>query len=185
MIQSIYQEMNDKMTKAVEATKKDFSTLRTGRASTALVDGVRVDYYGNPTPLNQVGSVTVTDASTLMIQPWESNLIPAIEKAILAANLGLTPGNDGKAIRLAIPPLTEERRKDLAKQVKKFAEDGKVAVRNIRRHGNDLIKEEEKNKTIAEDEGKKAVDEVQKITDSYIKKIDEIAKQKEKELMTV
>ncbi|WP_027390407.1 ribosome recycling factor [Chrysiogenes arsenatis] len=185
MVQDIYTEMNDKMTKAVEATKKEFTTLRTGRASTNILDSVRVNYYGNPSPLSQIGTVTVSDATTLLITPWESNIIAEVEKAIMAANLGLTPGNDGKTIRLSVPPLTEERRKDLAKQVKKFAEEGKVAIRNIRRHGNDLVKELEKDKTIAEDQAKKAQDEIQKITDGYSKKIDDLAKAKELELMKV
>ncbi|ADU66490.1 ribosome recycling factor [Desulfurispirillum indicum] len=185
MVNDVYSEVKEKMQKAVEATRKDFSTLRTGRASTALLDNVKVDYYGTPTPLKQAGSVTIPDATTISIQPWEPHMLPAIEKAIVAANLGVTPSNDGQMIRISIPPLTEDRRKELTRQVKKFAEDGRIAVRNIRRFGNDSVKALEKDKLITEDEAKRAQEEVQKITDGFVKTIDEMAEAKEKELMTV
>ncbi|MBB5022371.1 ribosome recycling factor [Desulfurispira natronophila] len=185
MVSEVYDEMKEKMQKALEATRKDFSTLRTGRATTSLLDGIKVDYYGTPTPLQQVGTIATPDATTMTIQPWEATMIGAIEKAIHGSNLGVTPSNDGQMVRINIPPLTEERRKALAKQVKKFAEEGRVAVRNVRRQGNEMIKSFEKSKDITEDESKRAQDEVQKITDSFVKKIDELAEAKENELMTV
>lgn len=185
MLQEIYQDTRERMLKAIEATQRDFSTLRTGRASVGILDNVRVNYYGVATPLNQVGTVTVPDAQTLSVQPWEPAMIPEVEKAILGANLGITPNNDGSVIRMSVPPLTEERRKELAKQVKKYAEDGRVAVRNIRRSSNEMIKDLEKEKEISEDESKKAQDEIQKITDTHIQQIDDLAKHKESELMKV
>ncbi len=173
------------MEAAVEALKKDFASIRTGRASLALMDGILVEYYGNPTPLNQVSSLSTPDSRQIVIQPWEQKIISDIEKAILKSDLGLTPMNDGKIIRINIPPLTEERRKQLVKVVKKRAEEAKVSVRNIRREFNESLKQLEKEKEISEDELKKSLDDVQKITDSYIKKVDEKLEHKEKEIMEV
>lgn len=173
------------MEAAVEALKKDFASIRTGRASLALMDGIFVEYYGNPTPLNQVSSLSTPDSRQIVIQPWEQKIISDIEKAILKSDLGLTPMNDGKVIRINIPPLTEERRKQLVKVVKKRAEEAKVSVRNIRREFNESLKKLEKEKEISEDELKKSLDDVQRITDSYIKKVDEKLEHKEKEIMEV
>jgi ribosome recycling factor len=165
--------------------KKEFASIRTGRASLALVDGIVVDYYGTPTPLPQVASLSVPESRQIAIQPWEKNLIPLIEKAILKSDLGLTPANDGKVIRINIPILTEERRKQLVKVVRKRAEESKVAVRNIRRDSNDELKKLEKEKHVSEDDVKKEQEEIQKITDMFIKKVDEIVEHKEKEIMEV
>jgi ribosome recycling factor len=173
------------MHKAVEVVRLEFVKIRTGKATTALLDGVKVDYYGTPTPLNQVANVTVSDVHTILIQPWEKNTIAAIEKAILAANLGLNPTSDGNVARVPIPPLNEERRRELVKLVKKFAEDGKVAVRNIRRDGIEHLKKSEKQEHFSEDERKRAELEAQKLTDKYIKDIDNLVVQKEKEIMEV
>jgi ribosome recycling factor len=175
----------EKMEAAVEALKKDFASIRTGRASLALMDGILVEYYGNPTPINQVSSLSTPDSRQIVIQPWEQKIIPDIEKAILKSDLGLTPMNDGKLIRINIPPLTEERRKQLVKVVKKRAEEAKVSVRNIRREFNEALKKLEKEKEISEDDLKKSLDEVQKITDDFIKKVDEKLEHKEKEIMEV
>lgn len=173
------------MQASIEALKKKFASVRTGRASLALLDGLTVDYYGTPTPIQQVASLSLPDSRQISIQPWEQKIIPEIEKAIMKSDLGLTPMNDGKLIRINIPVLTEERRKQLVKVVKKEAEDAKVAVRNIRRDVNEDLKKLEKEKHISEDEIKKEHDEVQKITDSYVKKVDELLEHKEKEIMEV
>lgn len=173
------------MQASIEALKKKFASVRTGRASLALLDGLTIDYYGTPTPLQQVASLSLPDSRQIAIQPWEQKLIPEIEKAIMKSDLGLTPMNDGKLIRINIPALTEERRKQLVKVVKKEAEDAKVAVRNIRRDVNEELKKLEKEKHISEDEIKKEHDEVQKITDSFVKKVDELLEHKEKEIMEV
>jgi ribosome recycling factor len=185
MEKSLRKKAEEKMQGAIEALKKEFASLRTGRASLALLDGIEVDYYGTPTPLSQVATLNVPEPRQMTIQPWEQKLIPDIEKAILKSDLGLTPGNDGKVIRINIPQLTEERRKDLVKIVKKKGEEAKVAVRNIRRDINDQIKKLEKDKEISEDEMKKDLDEVQKLTDSYIKNVDEHVSHKEQEVMEV
>jgi len=173
------------MQASIEALKKKFAGVRTGRASLSLLDGLTVDYYGTVTPLQQLASLSIPDSRQILIQPWEQKIIPDIEKAIMKSDLGLTPMNDGKVIRINIPPLTEERRKQLVKVVKKEAEDAKVAVRNIRRDINEDLKKMEKEKHISEDEIKKEHDEVQKITDSFIKKVDELLEHKEKEIMEV
>jgi ribosome recycling factor len=173
------------MQTSIEALKKKFGTVRTGRASLSLLDGLTVDYYGTPTPVQQVASLSIPDSRQILIQPWEQKIIPEIEKAIMKSDLGLTPMNDGKLIRINIPVLTEERRKQLVKVVKKETEDAKVAVRNIRREINEELKKLEKEKHISEDEIKKEHDEIQKITDSYIKKVEELLEHKEKEIMEV
>ncbi len=175
----------EKMDSATEAFKKELASVRTGRASLALLDGIKVDYYGTPTPIAQVASLSIPDSRQIAIQPWEPKIISEIEKAILKSDLGLTPTNDGKLIRINIPSLTEERRKQLVKVVKKNAEDSKVVIRNIRRDINEEIKKLEKDKHTSEDETKKSLDETQKLTDSYIKKIDELLSHKEKEIMEV
>ena len=175
---------DEKMKKAVDFLEQDYATIRAGRANPHVLDKIRVDYYGTPTPLLQVGNITVPEARMIQIQPWEKSLIKNIEKAILASDVGITPSNDGSVIRLVFPELTEERRKDLAKEVKKKAEDGKVAVRNIRRDGNDAFKKLEKSE-VSEDEIAELQDKLQKMTDGYIKSIDELMDKKSKEIMTV
>ena len=170
---------------AIDALKKEFSSVRTGRASLGLLEGIVIDYYGTPTPVQQLASLSIPESRQIAIQPWEQKLIPVIEKAILKSDLGLTPMNDGKIIRINIPVLTEERRKQLVKVVKKKAEESKIAVRNIRRDANEELKKLEKNEHISEDEVKKEHDEIQKTTDSFIKKIDELLEHKEKEIMEV
>ncbi len=173
------------MQASIEALKKKFASVRTGRASLSLLDGLTVDYYGTPTPLQQLASLSIPDSRQIAIQPWEQKIIPEIEKAIMKSDLGLTPMNDGKLIRINIPALNEERRKQLVKVVKKEAEDAKVAVRNIRRDVNEELKKLEKEKHVSEDEIKKEHDEVQKITDSFVKKVEELLEHKEKEIMEV
>jgi ribosome recycling factor len=187
MLSEQKKKAEDKMNKALEALRKEFATLRTGRASLGMLDGIMVDYYGTPTPLNQVANMAVPDPRQITIQPWEAKLLGEIEKAILKSDVGLTPGNDGKIIRLTIPPLTEERRQQIVKHAKKLAEDARVAVRNIRRDVNDDIKKKSKDKDahVSEDETKKLQDEIQRTTDAYIKKIDDLTGHKEKEIMTV
>lgn len=184
-LEKIYKEAQEKMKKAVEAVEHEFSTLRTGRASVALVDHLHVEAYGTSAALKQVATISTPDARTILITPYDRNLIGSIEKAILAANLGLTPNNDGKAIRLTIPQLTEERRKELVKVAKKMAEDGRVAVRNIRRHANEEIKKTEKLHEITEDDRKRAIERVQELTDKYIAEIDKLLEHKEKEIMEI
>ena len=183
MLDEIYEDVKDRMHKTLTALDRDLKKVRTGRASTALLDGIRVDYYGTPTPLNQVASISVPEARLLLIQPWDSQVVGAIEKAILKSELGLTPMSDGKVIRIAIPPLSEERRKDLVKVVRKMAEENKVALRNIRRDANEMLKDLKKDKEISEDDFFRAQEEVQKITDDYIKNIDETVGVKEKEIL--
>jgi ribosome recycling factor len=182
MINEMYKQTKEKMKRAIEFMESELNKLRTGKASIALVDHVKVSAYGTDSPLNQVSSINTPDARTIVIQPWDKNLIPSVEKAILAANLGLTPINDGKVIRINIPPLTEERRKDLIRVAHQIAEEGRVAIRNIRRHVNDDIKHQEKDHNISEDEKFTALDKVQEITDEYIKKVDELLKDKEAEI---
>jgi len=173
------------MKKTIEKVKHDFSTVRTGRANAALLDGIKVESYGSLMALNQVAGVSVPDGRTLEIRPWDLSQLAAIEKAILKSDLGLTPVNDGKLIRISIPALTEERRKEIIKVVNKMSEDYKVAVRNERRNIIDQIKQAEKNKEITEDDRKKYENDSQKLTDSYIKKIEELVKQKEEDLMKI
>ena len=180
-----YHDTEEKMKKSLEAVRGELSKGRSGRATTTLLDGIKVDYYGTPTPLNQVGNVSAPEARLLTVQPWDKNLIQPIEKAIQMADLGLNPANDGTMIRIPIPSLNEERRKELVKLTKKYAEDGRIAIRNVRREANDHIKKAEKNHDISEDDSKQAHDKVQKMTDSYIKKIDEMVAMKEKEIMEV
>ncbi len=175
----------NKMKKAIEIMRQDYSTLRAGRATPALLDKVMVDYYGTPTPINQVANISIPEPRMIIIQPWEKNTMKDIERAILKSELGLNPNSDGVAIRLAIPQLTEQRRQELVKVVKKKCEDCKVVIRNIRRDANEIIKKEEKDKTVSEDEAKKAQDVMQKMTDKYIKEADSVCAQKEKEVMEV
>ncbi|WP_291439558.1 ribosome recycling factor [Desulfovibrio sp.] len=184
-IDSILLDAEDRMEKALAALDRDFAKLRTGRATTALVDGIKADYYGTPTPISQMASIAVPDSRTLTIQPWDKGGIALIEKAILKSDLGLTPVNDGKLIRIVMPPLTEERRKELGKVARKYSEEGKVAVRNVRRDANDSVKRLEKEKTITEDEQKRATDDVQKLTDKYVAEVDRRCAAKEKEIMEI
>lgn len=185
MINDILSETEDRMQKTIEHLTKDLATLRAGRANPAMLDKVMADYYGEPTPLNQLANITVPEARLLVIQPWDKSSIANIEKAILKSDLGVNPSNDGNVIRIAIPQLTEERRKELVKVVKKRGEEAKVAVRNIRRDANDMLKSSEKEKMISEDQSKKGNDEIQKTTDKYIKDIDVILVAKEKDIMEV
>lgn len=185
MIDQIMQDGKSRMDDVISATKKSFAGVRTGRANPGLLDRIIVSYYGTPTPLNQMASVSVPEPRMLVITPWDKSAIKDIEKAILVSDLGLTPSNDGTVIRLAIPTLTEERRKDLVKLVRKDAEDFRVAIRNIRRDLNDAIKKLEKNSEISEDEARRIQDDIQKQTDRYIKDIDALVEVKEKEIMEV
>lgn len=185
MLNDVYSDARERMQKALEALERDYKRLRTGRASVALVEGIKLDYYGTATPLNQMATLTVPDPRTIVIQPWDNSIIGDVEKAILKSELGLTPMNDGKIIRINIPPLTEERRKELVKVIKKMSEESKVAVRNIRRDANEMIKDLKKEKEISEDEQFRAQEETQKITDDYIKKIDEAYSTKEKEILEI
>ena len=175
----------EKMEKAIGQLKAELGKLRTGRASPALVEHIRVDYYGTPTALSKMAQVSVPDPKTIQIASWDQSAIPLIEKAIIAANIGLNPQVDGKLIRLNVPPLTEDRRKDIAKSVKKIGEDSKIAVRNLRRDANESIKVDEKAKMISEDESKKAHDVVQKLTDNYIAEIDKLVDTKSKDVLTL
>ncbi len=185
MLQDVYKETEAQMQKVVDALKRDFVGIRTGRASIGLLDGISIDYYGTQTPLNQVATLSVPESSLIVIQPWDVSVIKLIEKAILRSDLGITPSNDGKVIRLGVPPLTEERRKELAKLVKKRAEEKKVALRQTRREANDMLKSLEKEKEITEDELHKGQDHVQKLTDTFVKKIDELTAKKEDEILEI
>ena len=185
MIPTVMQDLETRMQAAVDLLSREFSGVRTGRANTALLDTVRVDAYGTMQPINQVASVSVPDPRTLVIQPWDTTQIAAIEKAILKSDLGLTPSNDGKLVRLTMPTLTEDRRKQLAKTVGKFAEDARVAVRNVRRDANDRLKALAKDKKISQDEERRAHDQIQKATDRFIGKVDELTKKKEQELLAI
>ena len=183
MIADVKSNASAGMTKALESFKRDLSKVRTGRASLSLLDDIKVDYYGTPTPLNQVGSMAVPEPRLITIQPWEKNLIGEIEKAILKADLGLNPNSDGQIIRLVFPPLTEERRKEMVKQVKRMGEDAKVGIRNVRREANDTLKRLEKDKDITEDDLKRGEKEVQDVTDEFVSRVDGVIEQKEKDLM--
>lgn len=185
MINTIHDQAKDKMESALKAMQVNFSKLRTGRASLTVLDGIRVDYYGTPTPINQVASLSVPEPRLIVIQPWEATIIPEIERAIDKANIGLNPTNDGKVVRLPIPQLTEDRRKEIVKQLKGMAEDCRVSVRQARKEANDALKNSEKNKEITEDDLKKGTDRVQKLTDDYIAKVDTVSATKEKDIMTV
>jgi len=187
MLNDLKKKAVEKMDKAHDILKKEFAGIRTGRASLGILDGIIVDYYGTPTPLTQVANLAVPDPRLITIQPWEPKILGEIEKAIMKSDVGLTPTNDGKIIRLSIPPLTEERRQQIVKHTKKLAEDARVAMRNIRRDVNDEIKRKSKDKDahISEDEVKKLQDEIQKITDGHIQRLDDLLAHKEKEIMTV
>jgi ribosome recycling factor len=185
MIADVKSKTTAAMVKALESFKRDLSKVRTGRASLSLLDDVRVDYYGTPTPLNQVGALAVPEPRLITIQPWEKNLVGEIEKAILKADLGLNPSSDGQLIRLAFPPLTEERRKEMVKQVKRMGEDARVSVRSARREANDALKKLEKDKEITEDDLKRGEKEIQEITDDYVTRVDQVIVEKEKDLMEI
>ena len=184
-MQAVLRDMETRMNAALDGLSREFATVRTGRASTALLDSIRVDYYGNPTPISQMATVSTPDARTLVVQPWEASQIGAIEKAIQKSDLGLTPANDGKLIRLTMPTLTEERRKQLAKTVGKFAEDARVAIRNVRREANDKLKGLAKDKKVSQDEERRGHDTIQKSTDRFIGKVDELTKKKEGEVLAI
>ncbi len=185
MVKSVLKEAEDRMKKAVEVVRQEFVKIRTGKASTALLDGLKVEYYGSMMPLNQVAAVATPDVHTITVQPWDKSMLAPIEKAILGGNLGLNPTNDGAVVRVPIPPLNEERRRELVKLVKKFAEDGRIAVRNVRRDANEHLKKAEKEEHFSEDERKRGEGEAQKMTDRFIKDIDNLVAQKEKEIMDV
>ncbi|MFD3260957.1 ribosome recycling factor [Paenibacillus lentus] len=184
MPQSIKSNAEERMDKAIQSLKRDLATLRAGRAAPSLLDRIQVDYYGTPTPINQLANINTPDSRTLMIQPWDKSSLAEIERAIQKSDLGLSPANDGSLIRLSIPPLTEERRVDLVKMTKKFGEEAKVAIRNIRRDANDDIKKLEKTE-ISEDESRRHQDDIQKSTDKFIAEVDKVLAAKEKEIMEV
>jgi ribosome recycling factor len=185
MVDEIFEDLKDRMGKAIESLKREYSRLRTGRASISLLDGIRVSYYDTPTPLNQMASLAVPEPRLIVIQPWDKTAIEDIEKAILKSELGLTPINDGKVIRISIPPLTEERRKELVKVARKMSEENKVAIRNIRRDANEMLKDLKKEKEITEDDLYRSQEEVQKTTDQFISQVDEICTAKEKEILEI
>ena len=184
-IKQVKAEAETKMKSSVEDARKKFATMRTGRASVSLLDNIMVEYYGTPTPLNQVAAISAPEPSLLTVQPWDQSVIKAIEKAIRSSDLGVNPSNDGKIVRIPIPPLTEERRRQMTKVVHDMAEEHRTAVRNIRRDANDRLKHMLKDKGISEDEERGALAEVQKLTDTYIEKINELMRKKEEEIMTV
>jgi ribosome recycling factor len=185
MSSAIANDSKQKMEKSIQGLIGELKKVRTGRAQVSMLDGIKVNYYGTPTPLNQVSALSTPDARSFLISPWETSILKEIEQAIVKSDLGMSPMNDGKVIRLKVPELTEERRKDLVKNIKKICEDSRVAVRHVRREANDQLKALLKDKAISEDDNKRQQDEVQKLTDDYIKKIDALAADKEKELMTV
>jgi ribosome recycling factor len=185
MVSDVLKDLQANLDKGIDALKKDLGKVRTGRANVAILDGLRVDYYGTPTPLNQVSSVSAPDPRLITIKPWEKSLIPEIEKVIRSSQLGLNPSSDGEIVRLPMPPLTEERRKDLVKMVKKMAEDSKVALRNARRDANEMLKEFLKDKDITEDEEKAGLKKVQEATDAAVTKVDDVVAKKDKEIMEI
>ena len=185
MLKDEYKVYEEKMRKSIDSVAADFAAVRAGRANAAVLDRISVDYYGTPTPVGQVGTISSPDPRTLVIQPWDGSLLKVIEKAIQTSDLGINPQNDGRVLRLAFPQLTEERRKDLTKQVKKYGEESKVAIRNIRRDAMDEAKKQEKDKEITEDQLKALEKDIQKATDDAVKKIDSMTAEKEKELLTV
>lgn len=185
MVKQLIEDAQRRMDKSIEHLQKELASVRTGRASLSILDGVKVDYYGSPTPLNQVANLAVPEANLITIQPWEPPMLEVVEKAILSSDLDLNPANDGKILRIPIPPLTEERRKILVKQVGKMGEEGRTAVRQVRRDANDHLKKLLKDKEISEDDEKRALKEVQDLTDEHVKKVDDIVAKKEQELMTV
>jgi ribosome recycling factor len=184
MPKTVIAQCEEKMLKTIESLKKDFTNIRTGKANPAILNSVMVSYYGVPTPVSQVGSVSVPDPQSIVVKPWDKSILKDIEKAIQQANLGLNPSNDGEVVRIPIPPLNEQTRKDLAKQAKKVAEDNKVAIRNVRRDAIESLKKLEKDSLITEDELKRYNDQVQKLTDKYIANIDTLAKEKESDIMS-
>jgi ribosome recycling factor len=184
-MEQVIKDAQNRMNKSIEALRAELAKVRTGKATTALLDGIKVDYYGTPSPLTQVGNVSVLDPHTLSITPWDKSMVSVIERAIQEANLGFNPISDGTNLKIPVPPLTEERRKDFVKLTKKFGEDSRVAIRNIRRDANDHLKREEKDKKISEDQLKEGEAKIQKMTDEHIKMIDDILKHKEKEIMEV
>ncbi len=183
-MQTVLKDVETRMNAALEVLSREFAAVRTGRASTGLLEGIRADYYGTATAINQMASVSVPDARTLVIQPWEASQLGTIERAIMKSDLGLTPVNDGKVVRLSIPPLTEERRKQLAKTVHRIAEESRVAIRNVRREANDRMKALTKEKKISEDEERRGHDQIQKTTDRFIAKVEELLKKKEQEILS-
>ena len=185
MLNEIYEQEKEQMNKSIDALKRDFSTLRTGKVTTNIVDNIKVDYYGTPTALNQVGNVIVSDATTISITPWEKNILPDIEKAIQKADIGVNPNNDGDFIKLFFPAMTSEQRQEIVKQAKGMSEKAKIAVRNIRKDANDKVKKLEKDKDISEDDSKKGQAEVQKITDATVAQIDSIFATKEADILKV
>jgi ribosome recycling factor len=184
-VQQVSAELEKKMNASLETFRKELNSIRTGRASLSILEGITVQYYGVPTPLNQVATLSVPESRLITIQPWDGSVIGEVEKAILKSDLGLTPANDGRTVKIPIPPLTEERRKQLVRIVKKMGEDCKVAIRNVRREGNDDLKNLEKDKTLSEDELRRAQDQVQKLTDRFISMAEQVTTQKEKEVMEV
>ena len=185
MMKDLKPILDDQMNKAIKSLQNQISKVRTGRATANVLDGIMADYYGTPTPIKNMGQISTPEARLLQIQPFDKTLIGAIEKAILGANIGLTPGNDGNLIRIQFPALTEDKRKSFVKDVKKMGEDAKIVIRNVRREQNDKVKASEKDKKVSEDESKKIQEEIQKITDSFIKEVDKVVEAKEKELLTV
>lgn len=185
MSKEVIADMSAHMDKTIESLRREYQKVRTGRASTGILEEIRIDYYGTLSPLSAVATLAVPEPRTITLQPWETKMIPVIEKAIMNANLGMTPANDGKLIRLNLPPLTEERRKETVKQLKKFAEDAKVAIRNIRRDAIDQLKKLEKDKKISEDELKRSEKEVQDVTDKHVHRVEEVFLHKEKEVLEV
>jgi ribosome recycling factor len=185
MLKQLFFETEQKMKKALQASQHELALIRTAKATTSLLDGIKVEYYGTKVPLNQVAAVSVPEPRLLLVQPWEKNIIGEVEKALLASDLGLTPSNDGHVIRLPIPPLTQERRKELVKVVHRLAEEGRVVVRNIRRDANEELRKAEKDGTLPQDDSKKGQDHIQELTDKYINMVNEIIEAKEKEIMEV
>jgi len=185
MLDEIYEYAKDHMQKALEVLKKDYTTIRSGKVSTSILDNIKVEYYGNPTPLNQVATVLATDATTITITPWEKNLVGEIEKAIQVANIGVNPNNDGDSVKLFFPPMTVEQRQENTKKAKAMTENAKVAIRNVRKHANDKVKKLLKDKEITEDENKKALENIQKITDEFVAKAEQMYKNKEAEILKV
>jgi len=184
-VEELFKDTSGKMSRSLEAFRKELGKIRTGRASFSLLDGIKVDYYGTPTPLQQVGTLSVPESRLITVAPWDAKMIGPIEKAIQGSGLGLNPSSDGKTVRIPIPPLTEERRRELAKVVRKMGEDARVAVRNVRREAIEKLKDREKKKEISEDLVKRGQERIQKETDAHVKKIDEILKSKEQEILEV
>lgn len=184
-LQAIYTEQKEHMDKCLGALKRDFGTIRSGKVSISILDNIHVDYYGTPTALSQVATILASDATTISITPWEKKMIREIEKAIMHANIGINPNNDGESVKLFFPPMTTEQRKEGAKQAKTMGDKAKIAIRNVRKDSNDKVKKLEKDKLITEDGSKKAQDEVQKITDAYVQKVDDMVKDKEAEILKI